>query len=159
MNEGRWISSEAWNAAKGTFDPLTAPLGYWAMTPMIPTEDCRGPWDYDRHAYVCCGVPPNAIHPDHCPQTPIWAAMCAEHGNPLHIWAFAEPTLIFELYGGHRLYRPRYRVSEGSWTIVGAGNRKGTTPSLDLLQEALRDADLTLNYRRVLMDNDDEEEK
>lgn len=149
----RWISPEVWNAAIGTFDPLTAPLGRWALTPMTPNEDCRGPWDYDRHAYVCCGVPPNAIHPDVCPQTPIWAAMCAEHGNPLHIWAFAEPTIIFELTGYGPPVYPRYHRSVGgNWTVV---NNRPRSPEWDTLREALEAAELTINYRRADIEGDE----
>lgn len=78
----------------------------------------------DGHC-IECGVPEMAQHLDSCPSAPIWAAMCAEQGNPLSgLWSPTHGTLIFDT-------EPRDRSGLEGRSLI------------DLLD----DANLTINYK------------
>lgn len=148
MSEDQWLGNDVWDRARAEFDPLNAPLGSWSLTGMRPRQDSDSSYEY-----VCCGTPIEAQHPDTCPQTPIWGAMCEEYGNALHLWAFGslrQEIVPFWEIGGGLLINPKYRIMDAGhsrWTISGnAAGRRGV--EMSELLKVLHDDSLTLTYQR-----------
>lgn len=64
-------------------DPLFGTPGWNALTGMRPRRD-----EDSAYEFVCCCAPVEGHHEAACPQSPIWAQMVTEQGDPFHIWAF-----------------------------------------------------------------------